>query len=96
MGVQIEIFSDTFAELTTDNAASSYNMPVLVFNGIAYGPGDKLPLGEFAEWLGDNDAKTCVFNFWRLNQADIAALPIDQYNMVAKFCGEPLSTKKHD
>ncbi len=33
------------AELTTDHSASSYGIPVLMVDGIAYGPDDKL--GEF-------------------------------------------------
>lgn len=34
------------ATLTTDHAASSYGIPVLVLHGHAYGPGDVLVLGR--------------------------------------------------
>ena len=45
------------AILTTEHAASSYGMPVLVVGGIAYGPGDQVtysqgpddPFGEISE-----------------------------------------------
>jgi hypothetical protein len=35
-------------ELTTDHPASSYNIPVLIVDGIAHGSLDKLPNGELA------------------------------------------------
>ncbi len=39
--------------LTTEHAASSYGLPVLVLGGTAYGPGDVLPSGETAaEYVG--------------------------------------------
>jgi hypothetical protein len=34
--------------LTTDHAASSYGVPVLLIDGQAYGPGDILPSGDLA------------------------------------------------
>jgi len=37
--------------LTTDHAASSYGVPVLVKDGEAYGPADRLPSGELAGLL---------------------------------------------
>jgi hypothetical protein len=33
-------------ELTTEHAASSYGIPVLVFDNVAYGPGDIIPAAE--------------------------------------------------
>ena len=33
-------------ELTTDHAASSHGIPVLVVNGEAYGPHDSVPIGK--------------------------------------------------
>lgn len=35
-------------ELTTENSASSYGVPVLVLDGVAYGSLDILPNGEIA------------------------------------------------
>ena len=35
-------------ELTTDNSASSYGVPVVVIDGVAYGAMDRLPNGEIA------------------------------------------------
>jgi ribosome biogenesis protein Tsr3 len=60
---------DTYT-LTTDHAASSYEMPVLVgSSGIAYGPMDTLPNGEMAhmavfiaEWDGDASNLINKFN----------------------------------
>jgi len=44
--------SDGTYTLTTEHAASSYGMPVLVVDGAAYGPGDLLSDGESAsEWV---------------------------------------------
>jgi hypothetical protein len=44
--------NDSTYTLTTDHAASSYGLPVLVCDGEAYGPGDILPSGESAaEWV---------------------------------------------
>ena len=38
------------AQLTTNHAASSYGQPVLVLNGVAYGPADVIPgVGQTAE-----------------------------------------------
>ena len=37
--------------LTTDHAASSYGQPVLVRDGMAYGPADTLPFPEGMEFL---------------------------------------------
>jgi len=34
--------------LTTEHASSSYGRPVLVVDGQAYGPGDRLPDGRIA------------------------------------------------
>lgn len=39
------------AVLTTEHAASSYGIPVLVVAGAAYGPGDSLPSGCLAAEL---------------------------------------------
>lgn len=36
------------AALTTEHAASSYGVPVLVVDGVAYGPGDWVPIGDRA------------------------------------------------
>ncbi len=35
-------------ELTTEHSQSSYGVPVLVIDGVAYGAMDKLPNGEIA------------------------------------------------
>jgi hypothetical protein len=39
------------AILTTDHAASSYGIPVLVLDGVAYGPADKLRLRDDLDTL---------------------------------------------
>lgn len=44
--------NDSTVTLTTDHAASSYGMPVLVVDGEAYGSLDILPNGDYAvEWV---------------------------------------------
>lgn len=35
-------------QLTTEHPSSSYNIPVLLIEGVAYGAMDKLPNGEIA------------------------------------------------
>jgi hypothetical protein len=35
--------------LTTDHAASSYGQPVLVWDGVAYGPDDVIDYGDVAQ-----------------------------------------------
>lgn len=42
-------------ELTTNHAASSYGQPVLLIDGIAYGPCDKTPSGISAAQLVRTD-----------------------------------------
>lgn len=51
---------DAECELTTDHAASSYGIPVLVTGGDAHGPEDTLPSGILAgdlvaDWLSGDD-----------------------------------------
>jgi hypothetical protein len=41
-------------ELTTEHSSSSYGVPVLVIDGIAYGAMDKLPNGEIAFYFVQN------------------------------------------
>jgi hypothetical protein len=43
--------TEPVVELTTEHSASSYGVPVLVLDGLAYGPGDVLPSGEQAASL---------------------------------------------
>ena len=43
--MQIQIDESGVGRLTTDHAASSHGLPVLVVSGEAYGPADRLPAG---------------------------------------------------
>ena len=46
-------YADETLTLTTDHAASSYGIPVLVINGNAYGQLDRMPEGKGElGWLG--------------------------------------------
>jgi hypothetical protein len=83
----IEIGSDESATLTTDHPASSYGMPLLIYKGIAYGQDDFLPLGEFAEFLGDNTARHSVEMHYGFCVGDGRArkMPKNEYNLIAKF-----------
>jgi hypothetical protein len=79
-------------ELTTENALSSYGQPVFVFEGVAYGMADGIDLGEQAlDFLRYPTAMDHVSTYHLCNTAECAQLPIDQYNMLAKFIGLPLA-----
>ncbi len=51
-------------KLATDHAASSYGIPVLVLDGVAYGPADALPVPDPdpLAWLGGATAAEAVRN----------------------------------
>jgi hypothetical protein len=57
------------AELTTDHAASSYGVPVLVVDGVAYGSGDTLPT-RFAGASKAAYAVQASVNFGRVASGD--------------------------
>lgn len=57
------------AELTTDHAASSYGVPVLVIDGAAYGSGDTLPT-RFAGASKGAYAVQASVNFGRIASGD--------------------------
>lgn len=54
--------------LTDERAESSYGIPVAIFNGVAYGKSDVIPLPSppELEWLQESAAVTvaaaCIFN----------------------------------
>jgi len=52
-------------ELTTENSASSYGVPVLVIDGVAYGALDKIPNGEIAFYFIQNKKHALKEDFLR-------------------------------
>ena len=65
------ILDDTEAELTTEHAASSFGLPVLVYKGIAYGPTDLpgvtllVPSG-----ISDEDSRAAKAAGWNIGEND--------------------------
>jgi len=61
--------------LTTDHAASSYGLPVLVQNRMAYGPADRLPSGQrAADWARENLKDDPLLSAF-LSQASVTLRP---------------------
>lgn len=85
------------ATLTTARPESSYGMPVLVLDGVAYGQADVLPMtadqSEFAQFLSAEDytARGAVMRDWKIRTGEIAKLPTAEYNLIAKFIGLDLA-----
>lgn len=85
------------ATLTTERPESSYGMPVLVIDDVAYGRADQLPTTEDnADFAGlfDNDDNTAagwVRHDWRIRTHEISKLPVEEYNLIAKFIGLDLA-----
>lgn len=92
MQTTININGNTQAVLTTEHSASSYAMPVLVIDGIAYGQSDLLPQLSGSLFGEEHEtAKSAVHQDWMARTAEIAKLPTAEYNLVAKFIGLDLA-----
>lgn len=68
------MLDDTAAELTTDHAAASYGLPVLVKDGQAYGPADLPNVTVFISNASDDGAaliSSAMRAGWRVRIADV-------------------------